>query len=379
MASPTTISALAIASSSPQAVKVWSKLLFSQVMHATQFFNFMGTGPESMIQKVEDLSRGAGDLVHIDLLRQIDYGQFGVSGDNELLGSEHNLIYRQLDVPINQKRFASGWLRMSQQRTLHQLREDSMVILRDAWARVLDQFLMLQLAGPVVSNPAELYDATAMSVVNAITAMWGTAHNPTVDSAYRISSNGVLTPDLVTQARWKARDLTPPLRPLRIDGQDYYVMFVSPAQAKSLQQSDDWENAQRNAALRGSQNPIFTGALGAYNGVLIYDSKYLPTIISTGPTTNASVAATQGIAVLAGQQAAVLAFGNAFSSLDEEGRPQEGIFSWAEEVEDYGNKRGIAAGAIFGLKRAGFASAGGADSAQHYEPVVRVKTVGDSI
>ena len=89
-----------------------------------------------------------------------------------------------------------------------------------------------------------------------------------------------------------------------------------------------------------SDNPIFTGALGEYNGVVLQESYRLP-VISTGG------ASSTGRAVLCGAQAGLFAFGRDQSPTR---------MSWTEELFDYGNQLGVSAGLVGGMKKTLFNS-----------------------
>ena len=58
---------------------------------------------------------------------------------------------------------------------------------------------------------------------------------------------------------------------VKIDGQEKYIMLVGTWAARDLKADPVWQAAQQNAAIRGSKNPIFTGALGEYDGVVLYE------------------------------------------------------------------------------------------------------------
>jgi uncharacterized protein DUF4043 len=73
-----------------------------------------------------------------------------------------------------------------------------------------------------------------------------------------------------------------------------------------------------------------------YNGVVLHESFRLPRI-TTGPLANGG-----GRAVLCGAQAAVMAFGR-------DNGPER--FTWVEELFDFQNRLGIAAGTIGGIKK----------------------------
>lgn len=48
-------------------------------------------------------------------------------------------------------------------------------------------------------------------------------------------------------------------------------MLVGTWAARDLKADPIWQAAQQNAAIRGSKNPIFTGALGEYDGGVLYE------------------------------------------------------------------------------------------------------------
>lgn len=96
----------------------------------------------------------------------------------------------------------------------------------------------------------------------------------------------------------------------------------------------------QKAALQGgnsSKNPIYTGALGEYAGVVLHEANRVVT-----PATSVYRA------VLCGAQAAVLCTGRKTSSKLEA--------TWVEELFDFKNQLGVAGGLIFGLKKTRFNS-----------------------
>lgn len=74
----------------------------------------------------------------------------------------------------------------------------------------------------------------------------------------------------------------PPLLPIRIQRNEsmgyyeeleFYVMLVGSDSASHIKDDPTWEAARQNAMERGKDNPIFTGALGFHDGVLLLDVK----------------------------------------------------------------------------------------------------------
>jgi hypothetical protein len=65
-----------------QTVKLWSTLTFREALKATLFHKFLGKGKKSIIQRLDNLERQAGDNIKYDLLMQM--GASGVTGDYQL-------------------------------------------------------------------------------------------------------------------------------------------------------------------------------------------------------------------------------------------------------------------------------------------------------
>jgi len=54
---------------------------------------------------------------------------------------------------------------------------------------------------------------------------------------------------------------------------EYFVMFVGTNTARNIKNDPNWAEARKDALERGKSNPIFTGALGFWDGVLLLDVK----------------------------------------------------------------------------------------------------------
>jgi N4-gp56 family major capsid protein len=125
------------------------------------------------------------------------------------------------------------------------------------------------------------------------------------------------------------------------------VCFIHPSQVTDLRTSTStgqWLDIEKAAMTGGevSDNPIFTGALGDYNGCILHKAYRVTQCVNSGAAMPNTYRA-----VFAGAQAAALGFGR------EEGKDQ---FTWSEELFDYGNMLGVSAGSIFGIKKLVFNS-----------------------
>ena len=65
------------------------------------------------------------------------------------------------------------------------------------------------------------------------------------------------------------------LRPVRINGKDYYVLIIHPDQEYDLLADSTFREAQKYAAPRSADNPLINNALAVVEGLIIYSSEYI--------------------------------------------------------------------------------------------------------
>ena len=125
-------------------------------------------------------------------------------------------------------------------------------------------------------------------------------------------------------------------------------MFVHPYQAFDLKNNATFAQARREADTRGKSNPIFTGALGIWDGVVIKEHEYVPWLDTSvalhsfrGAAAGTDFAVDACRALLCGRQAA------AFVQTKD-------TMGMVEETFDYKNKVGYATGIIGGIQKVVF-------------------------
>lgn len=130
---------------------------------------------------------------------------------------------------------------------------------------------------------------------------------------------------------------------IAIQGEDRYQV----TSLRTNSASGQWLDIQK-AAMSGGQitnNPIYTGALGEYNGVILRQSQDVTNGVS-GATGLAITTVRR--AVLLGAQAAVVGYGQANYGPTK--------YRWNEELLDHKRLLEVSAWSIWGLKKTVFAS-----------------------
>lgn len=332
------------------AVKVWAKKLFEEALKQTYFARFMGEGTDNLVQIKDEMSKGPGDRVTIGLRMQL-VGS-GVQGDNTLEGNEEGLVTFSDNVFIDQLRHAvrsAG--KMSEQRVTFDVREECRMGLQDWFADRLDTSFFNQIGGNTGQADTRFTGNQAAIAPDAAHKKFVNSNELTDASISTTSVFALQTIDKAVEAAvTQTTGTSPVLRPINYNGQKMYVLFLHPVQVTDLRTNTNtgqWLDIQK-AAMTGGEvddNPIFTGALGVYNNVIMHSAFRIPQAVNASGST--PIASTRR-AVMCGAQAAVMCYGQNNS---------DGEMTWVEELFDYGNQLGVSAGLIFGIKKMVFNSA----------------------
>ena len=331
-------------------VTVWSALLMRQAQKQTYFQKFVGSGDDSMIQTKTDLEKEAGDTIKFDLLMNLTGS--GVTGDTDIEGNEERLVYHQDSVVINLRGSgvkAAG--KMTLKRTKHSIRTNGWSALGNWMGQIIDDDMVLALSGLVnTTGQTTAIEPDSDHLWNGGQAVGGTLDAVDTEAEITHAADNYFGTLVISAVKRKAKLISPKVRPLRVNGRDHYVMFVHPYQLKALRAETAWLAAQHYANVRGEKNPIFSGAEGIWDGVIIHEFEKITTRLGAGGTdaseawdttaTAANILAT-GVygarALFCGAQAGVIAYGQ---------RP-----GWYEKDFDYGRVPGIATDIIYGIKK----------------------------
>lgn len=336
----------------PKAAKKWSAALAVDQAKKSYFERkFVGTDDNSIIQRKTELESDSGDRISFDLSVQLR-GSY-TEGDHRLEGKEENLRFYTDEVRIDQARHAvSAGGRMTRKRTVHNLRVVAKNRLSDYWSRFMDELMFIYLSGARGINADFLFPL----------GWTGHAGNPieapdpghilyggSATSKATITASDTMSRLLIERAAVQATMLQAQdpdaanMVPVSIEGEDRYVVVMSPFQEHDLRTSDaaGWLEIQKAAAgAEGRNNPIFRGSLGMINNVVLHSHRNAIRFNDYGASGDLPAAR----ALFLGRQAGAVAYGTSGGMR----------FEWKEEMKDYGNEPTVASGVIFGFKKTRF-------------------------
>lgn len=335
----------------PKAQKKWSASLAVDQQKKSYFEKkFVGTSDNSVIQRKTELESDAGDRISFDLSVQLR-GE-PTEGDHRLEGKEENLKFYTDEVVIDQVRKAvSCGGRMTRKRTAHDLRKVAKDRASDYWAKYCDEMMFIYLSGARGINRDFLFpldwQGRAQNVLQAPDA-GHILYGGDATSKATLAAEDKMTRVVIERAQVQATMLQAQdpdaanMAPVMIDGEEHYVLVMSPFQEYDLRTSEGsgWIDIQKAAAgAEGRSNPIFKGGLGMINNVVLHSHRNAIRFSDYGA---GSVHA--GRALFLGRQAGVVAYGTSGGMR----------WAWQEELKDYENEPSVASGCIFGFKKTRF-------------------------
>lgn len=377
--------------------KIYSVGLFTRVQHSPGFMNLISgempkegsfaaktkgqTSPDYPIVKAGDLAKGAGDTVSIDLFNILQGKP--VMGDKRIEGRMMQLTYSSMDVRIDQVRGgADSGGRMTQKRTVHNLRNISMAGLQAWMQRLEDQTALVHLAGARGSQQTSDWVVPLQADADFGEIMVNTVKAPTKNRYFAandattpadIGTNDALTLQDIDRIVAQLRESPVVMQSVKIKGDDrawndpLWVMFVTERQWLYLQSRTSqttWRQAVQYAFERkssGLKHPLFDAyETIMWNGVLIkrmnrYAIRFAAgdnVVTDTGGAdgltyTESTVQTAQPVdrAIIVGAQALAKAYGKSASDY---------FYDWSEKEVDHGNSIETVAASMTGSAKIRF-------------------------
>lgn len=309
--------------------ELWSTWLFAEAENLTLWHNYEGPPGSSMpITRRDDLTAVAGDTIHIDIIKALE--EDAIVGDlTPVRGNEEKLKYRRADLVVEQYSKGVKYTKKASKLQIHDMRQDSKMQLAKWTAGKLDTLMWLEITGN---------GGTTMPNANLWAAGTATTRATVADG----NTTGRLTLVSITELRAYARTELKIEPIMTEDGNEYFILLAHPYAIMELKEFDtSWAQAQRDAQIRGDANPLFTGAAGLWDGVIIKESNRVPR------STNGTIQVADN--VFLGANAASRGYAQTVEMIED-------------TTEDYGRQIGHMTDFIVGQKLNAFdlTSAGGA-------------------
>jgi N4-gp56 family major capsid protein len=331
---------------------VWSRDLWMMARNASFTMRFTGRGPNSMIQRITELTKSEkGDRAVLTLVADLEGD--GIVGDYTLENNEEAIKAYDEVITIDQLRNANRLAgRMADQKSVVNFRNTSRDILAYWLADRIDQMAFLTLSGIAYTstnkggtravNPTgrNLNDLAFASDVAAPTSnrwrRWDVSTGLEAGATASVAAADLPSWEMMVETKAFMKDQY--IRGIKgPGGAEYYHVFMTPQGIAKLKQDDSFLANLRNAGPRGESNPLFSGSMITQDGLIIHEFRHVYQATDWGGGT------------VAGQ--AVL-----FCGAQALGMADIGLPYWDEETFDYGNQHGISIGKIFGLLKPNFNS-----------------------
>jgi N4-gp56 family major capsid protein len=325
----------------------WSMDLWKNARNQSFVSQFLGKGPNSLIQHVTEVKKSEkGARAVMTLLADLEGD--GVAGDRTLEGNEEAMKTYEQVIRVDQLRHANRSKgRISDQKSIVEFRSNSRDVLAYWLADRIDQLAFLTLAGRsyaytpkgvarVGSDLQNLEFAADVTTSSALRrARWDASTGLETTAAIGDVDAGD-TPTWNTLMELKKYAKEQYIRGVKNGSQEIYHAFLCPQAMMLLKQSDDYKANLRYAQTRGGGNELFTGDSVLIDGVMLHEFRHVPQWTSTTNDFGDSSDVAEGSHIL-------------FCGAQALGMADLGAPEWNEKEFDYGNQLGISTGKILGF------------------------------
>jgi len=361
-----------ITSASNLAVKKWKDQAFQEYLSLLVLSKYMGADENAMIQVSEELVKGKGDKIVFSLISSLSGA--GVQGDSSLEGNEEELLSYDQSVTIDLFRNAVKLKgKMSEKRYPWSIWAQAKPALNN-WKAQFDEdraFLKMGSIDDVLYADATESQKDTWLANNNDRVIFGaaTSNNAANDHSVCLgnvdSTTDVLNTSHLSLCKRMAKLARPRIRPLKVPNgpaTEVYVYFAHPFTTRDLKGDSSWKDAQREGMPRGLDNPLFTGAIGMWDGVVVVETDKIAVLDNVGAS---SIDVAQNF--LCGAQALLWALGGV----------EGDRLGFVEEEFDYKNKKGVAIESMYEVKKARFATGAAGVTKDHGVLTSYVSCVGD--
>ena len=227
--------------------ELWDRQVRQDRIQREFFTRFEGKeGSQSAVIAKNNLRKEAGDTIHMETISELYAAP--KTGENVLAGYEEEFTDHQFDLTIDLVRHAVSVTRKANKLAFIKAIERAAPMLGRYFAKYFDEVIFALM-------------------INSNVATMGTAQAS-------LSSTDRITPDILDALKLglKRRGALPIEAQVDKYGNviEFYGCILDEVSAYHLQTNSTFRQQIRDAMPRGSDNPIFTGALGMVDGMILY-------------------------------------------------------------------------------------------------------------
>ena len=332
----------------------WDDQFFRDYVRMSRFKRYMGTDEAAIVQLKEDLMKKRGDTVTFALVNELTGN--GVTGNTTLKGNEERLNSRSHAVSVDVLRHAVAVDDWDEQKSAIDLRNAARVQIRE-WAQK-------KLRDDITTALGQIDGVNYTSATTAQKNTWCANNSDRVlfgsttsnysatfaTAAGGLSASDQCTPAALSLLKRIAASASPKIKPVYVKemDQEWYVAFIGPRCWRDLTEDNQTTNplvlANRDARIRGVDNPLFTGDSLVWDGIIL---RQIPEITTLGDVSASSGNGIEPV-YLCGAQAIGVAWAQRTRS--------------TTDTDDYGFLHGVGVQEIRGIEKLRFGTAAGADT-----------------
>lgn len=328
-------------------VQQWDDKFFVEHVQQNRFASEMGTSENAIIQVKQDLTQKKGDSITYALVNRLTGN--GVANGATLEGNEEDMESRSFKLTIGERANGVRVTDWENQISAIDLRKAGKMTLK-TWAMENTRDRIIQALGSingVAYGSASAAQKNAWTVDNVDRVLFGSAvgnYSATHATALAAidATDDKLTASAASLMKRIARSANPKIRPVMSEssGRFYYTAYVPSLVFRDLKDDPVVKNAQRDVSLRMQNEKLFKGGDIEWDGIIFKEIEDIPVVAGAG-------AASIDVApvYLCGAQALGYGIAKRWKS--------------AEEVFDYGRKKGVAIMEMGGIEKMIFGSGSG--------------------
>lgn len=352
----------------PEQKTAWVKEALKTYRENNFWTKFMGEGDNNIVQLVTELKKTEkGDRAYIGLIADLQGN--GIVGDNDINGRHESLESSWININADQHRNGvKSKGRVDDQRSVFSFRKEAKEKLAQWKAQTIDEFMFLAASGislqfknnGATRSTSGQDDPRQLEWAADITAPTSNRHlrfdgtslqagNTASITTGHVAKYGMLV-DLKAEAKVRG------IKPLRMQGRDYYCWVCDPRTMAQLKKDADFRDVLVNAGVRGDGNPLFTGADAVtMDGIIIHtnDRVFNTTGAASGSKWGSGGTVNGTRSLFLGAQA--LAFADLW-----------GMHDWNEDTTDAGAKNEIVLSTYYGIRKPRYTSPRDSNTVQDF-------------